>query len=250
MKKIKLDCFSKELYYIGDKKVLDRPKVSIVGTRKPINYTKSKTYELANKLSSIGICIVSGGAMGVDALAHRGAGTNNTISVMANGLDIRYPAVNRELICGIEKDGLVLSQYEEKTKATKWSFVCRNEIVVALGDVLIITQADLNSGSLRSAKFAIKAKKKIFVLPHRIGESMGTDKLIKDGVASAIYDIDNFINSFAKISYTNKEDTFLKYCQTNPTYKDAINKYSQKVFEYELLGKIEILNGCLVVKKI
>lgn len=80
-----------------------KKKISIVGTRRPSNYTKEFTYKLASKLSQNGICIVSGAAMGVDSIAHSGAGLNNTIAVVANGLDIRYPSVNKNQIIEIEK---------------------------------------------------------------------------------------------------------------------------------------------------
>lgn len=69
---------------------------------------------MTSKLSSNNICIVSGAAMGVDSIAHAGAKSNNTIAVVANGLDIRYPSVNKNLIIDIENNGLILSTYKEK----------------------------------------------------------------------------------------------------------------------------------------
>ena len=64
---------------------------------------------LTTKLSQVGICIVSGGAIGIDTLAHKGAGTSNTIMVAGTGLDKRYPAINKNMILDIEENGLVLS---------------------------------------------------------------------------------------------------------------------------------------------
>lgn len=69
------------LYCIGNLELLKKRKISIIGSRNPIHYAMHATQELAQKLSMAGICIVSGGAMGVDALAHRGAGVSNTIMV-------------------------------------------------------------------------------------------------------------------------------------------------------------------------
>ena len=159
------------LYAKGDATLLNRPKVSIVGTRRPSAYTRQYTYDLAKALSRRGVCIVSGAAMGVDAIAHQGAGAENTIAVMANSLDIRYPSVNRVLIEEIENKGLTLSQFDPDFKVTAWSFVLRNEIVVALGEFLVVTEADADSGSMRIVEYALKMEKKIFVLPHHIGES-------------------------------------------------------------------------------
>ena len=242
--------YPKELYYTGNIELLKRKKVSIVGTRRPSNYTKEFTYKLASKLSQNGICIVSGAAMGVDSIAHSGAGLNNTIAVVANGLDIRYPSVNKNQIIEIEKNGLIISSFKEGEKARLYSFVQRNEIVVALGDKLIVTQADLNSGSMTSVEFAIKQNKEIFVLPHRINESLATNELIKKGLAKAIYDIDEFIEDIVGVGlfgFENSFDEILEYCKSNPIYDEVLLTYPDKILEYELDGKIAIKDGKVFV---
>ena len=235
------------LFYHGNTELLQRKKIAIVGSRKPNQYTKQKTFELASKLSNAGISIVSGAAMGVDAVAHKGAGSSNTIAVMANALDIIYPKVNRSLIESIANEGLTLSQFKAGFKATKWSFVVRNELVVALGDVLVVTQADCNSGTMRSVEFAKKMGKKIYVLPHRIGESEGTQQLLIEGEAEAIYDINAFVARYGTVESTCKSDGLLEYCRTNPSYNEAIAAFGDKVFEYELDGKLCIENGIVSV---
>jgi DNA processing protein len=237
--------YPKELYGIGDISLLKRPKVSIVGTRRPSSYTKHFTYILAQALSKRGVCLVSGAAMGVDAIVHHGAGFDNTIAVVANSLDIRYPAVNRTLIESIEKEGLMLSQFAETFKATPWSFVVRNELVVALGDVLIVTEADEKSGSMRSVEFALKMGKKVFVLPQKLDESRGTNKLLADGLAEPIYDIESFSNSYgvSPQSENIEKDDFFYFCQKSPTLDSAIEKFRDRVYEAELEGLISIENG-------
>ncbi|MGB3961276.1 MAG: DNA-processing protein DprA, partial [Sulfurimonas sp.] len=112
----------KELFYLGDNTLLDRKKISIVGSRKPTKYSRQMTQELASKLSKVGVCVVSGGAMGIDAMAHNGAGSANTIAVLPCGLEHKYPAVNAALLCDIEKKGLLLSQFAPAFRATAWSF--------------------------------------------------------------------------------------------------------------------------------
>ena len=237
-----------ELFYIGNTKLLNKQKVSIVGTRRPNSYTKEFTYKLASKLSDTNICIVSGAAMGVDSMAHQGAKSNNTIAVVANGLDIRYPSVNKNLIIDIEKNGLIISAYKEKEKARNYTFVLRNEIVVALGNILIVTEADINSGSLTSVEYALKMGKKVYTLPHRLNESLGTQELLKKGLIEAIYDIDKFIETISgKTLKTENSDEVLNYCKSNPTYEEAMNKFANKIFEYELEGKIKIENGRVIV---
>lgn len=238
------------IYYQGNLDLLERPKVSIVGSRRPSNYTKQFTYDIAKALAKRGVCIVSGAAMGVDAIAHTGAGEENTIAVAANGLDIRYPSVNKTLIEKIEQKGLVLSRFDNGFKATNWSFVVRNELVVALGDVLVVTQADLESGSMRSVRYAQKMGKKIFVLPHRLDESKGTNFLLSQEKAVPIYDIEKFASLFGGApgtSYVQKDD-FFYFCQTSPTLDEALVRFGEKIYEAELEGIITIRNGIVKLK--
>jgi len=240
--------YPKSIFYIGNLELLNKRTISIVGTRKPNSYTKQYTHELAKALSKHNICIVSGAAMGVDAIAHTAAGSENTIAVAGTGLDIRYPAVNRKLIENIETDGLILSQFPLQTPSTRYNFPIRNEVVVSLGECLIVAQADENSGTMRSVEFALKMNKPIFVLAHRIGESLGTNKLLEDGQATAIYDIDKFIENFVGFKNEIKHsDDFLEYCKSTPTYDEVMGTFPAKLFEYELSGKIKIENGLVFV---
>ncbi len=232
------------LYARGDLSLLARPKVSIVGSRNPTPYTAHYTQSIAAALAKRGVVIVSGAAMGVDAIAHMGAGAPNTIAVMANSLDIRYPSINRSLIESIEREGLALSQFDPSFAATKWSFVLRNELVVALGDILIITQADTGSGSMRSAEYALSQGKEIFVIPHILGESMGTNRLLKEGLARPIYDIEEFASRFGNAADdTLPKDDFFYFCQKAPTLDEAVTKYGGRIYEAELEGLIVIDNA-------
>lgn len=236
--------YPSELFYKGDLDLLNRPKVSIVGTRRPSNYTRQFTYSLAKALASRGVCIVSGAAMGVDAIAHEGAGEDNTIAVVANGLNIRYPTLNRTLIEGIENKGLVLSQFNDGFRATGWSFVVRNELVVALGDILIVTEAALDSGSMRSVEYALKMGKEIFVLPQRLDESLGTNALLNEAKATPIQNIETFVSRFGKaVQNSVKKDEFFYFCQTIPTFDESLKKFGDRVYEAELEGIITIQNG-------
>lgn len=239
---------NESFYYIGDLDLLKRQKISIVGSRHPNQYTQIKTKELATKLSNSGICLVSGCAMGVDAITHNSAGYCNTIGIVANGLDIRYPAVNKKMIEHIEKEGLMLSSFEIGHRAREYNFVQRNKSVVLLGEVLVVTQADLKSGSMRSVEYALDMNKEIFVLSHRIGESEGTNYLLKNNLAKAIYDIDEFVSKFSKDNVKKSiKDDLLQFCSNNPSYEMAISQFGQRVFEYELMGKIEVKNGVISV---
>ncbi len=236
----------KKLYYRGNPKLLQRKKVSIVGSRRPSAYAKEYTYYIAKELAKRGVVVVSGAAMGIDTLAHMGAGAKNTIAVFGNGLEIIYPKVNKNLIETIYQEGLALSFFEPDFKATNWSFVARNELVVALGECLIVTEANSKSGSMRSVEFALAQGKKIFVLPHRLNESKGTNELLAKGLAVPIFDIESFLDSFGTVQ--EQKDEFSLFMQNNPTLDEAIAKFGTKVYEAELEGKIQIINGkCFLV---
>ena len=236
--------YPSEIYYDGNLELLGRVKVSIVGSRKTSKYSREQTHKLSSSLSKAGVCVVSGGAMGVDAVAHLGAGASNSIAVLPCGINIKYPAVNKNLLTDIQNQGLLLSQFEEDAKARPWSFVVRNELVVALGEVLVVAEAELDSGSMRSIEFALKMGKEIFVFPHRLGDSSATNELLKKGQATAIYDIDTFVSRFGTLYIEEvKQDPFFAFCENNPTYEEALSKYPHKVFEAELNGDIEVKNG-------
>lgn len=240
--------YPKSLYYKGSLELLSRPKISIVGTRRPNPYTRAMTYDLSKKLSLSGMVIVSGAAAGVDTLAHQGAGFENTIAVLPSGIDIRYPKCNNELIGSIEKSGLTLSQFEPSFEARAWSFVVRNEIVVALGECLIVTEADMGSGSMRSVDYALEMGKQIYVLPHRIRESEGTHRLLSQGKATAIEDIDAFVADISKTAVNAISDTpFLAFCRTAPSYEEVMAKFPTEIFEAELSGRVDVRNGRVCV---
>lgn len=233
--------YPNELFYKGNPALLKKRKISIIGTRRPSSYTKKFTHMLSTQLSKRNIIIVSGAAIGVDAISHFSAGPENTIAVVANGLDIKYPAINSKLITSIEEKGLMLSAYKNKEKARNYTFVHRNEIVVSLGEVLIVTEADQKSGSLTSVKYALDMGKKVYTLPHRLEESIGTQKLVSKGLVEPIYDLEKFLNSFGEIIKEDNELT--KYLNSFPLYEEAIKKYANKIFELELEGQIRIENG-------
>lgn len=242
--------YPKQLFYDGNLELLNRKKVSIVGSRRPSTYSRIMISKLSSELSKHGVVVVSGGAMGIDAIAHNGAGTKNTISVLPCGIDIRYPSVNKNLLNNIQKDGLLLSQFSMGEKSRAYTFVLRNEIVVALGDVLIVGEAELDSGTMRSVEFALDMGKDIYVLSQRIGESQGTNQLLQDEKAKVIYDIKDFVESIIGknlLKESIQEDEFLLFCSSNPSYEDLLKEFPEKTFEAELNGDIKIINAKIYI---
>lgn len=234
------------LYAVGKRELLCERKIAVIGTRRPSAYTKGVTYRLAKAIAQSGGVVVSGAAMGVDAVAHQGAGSR-TIAVMGNSLDIIYPKINKALIESIYNDALALSEYESGYDARPYSFVLRNRIVVGLCEAVVITQADLNSGSMTSARLALEMGKPIYVLPQRLGESEGTNALLKDGSARAIYDVDGFVASLGFSVAADGGDEILNYLKKHPDYHDAVARYGARIDAYELEGKITVRNNTITV---
>jgi DNA processing protein len=163
-----------------------RPSVAIVGTRKPTAYGKEVTHQLAYELASRGVVIVSGLALGVDGLAHRGAleAGGTTIAVLGNGLPRIYPATHRDLAADIVANGgAILSEYAPDEEARPHYFLERNRIVSGLSDAIIITEAAAKSGTLNTAMHALEQGKEIFVVPGNITSplSAACNELLKQG---------------------------------------------------------------------
>lgn len=227
-----------KLFYKGHLNLLNNThKIAIVGTRKPNPYTKTFVATLASKISYSGGVVVSGGALGVDILAHTNA-FPHTIMFSPSSLEILYPKSNAGMITKMMEHALVLSEYEKDYMPHKYSFLDRNRLVIALSQVVIIPQADLYSGSMQSAKIALELGKPIYVLPHRMGESEGTNTLLKQNQAHAIYNIDEFIKSLFGNPEQQESDEILKFCALAPSFEEALEKFGGIIYEYELEGKI------------
>lgn len=182
------------LYYKGNLDVLKRRIVAIVGARKCTNYGIEVTKILTNLLNSYNISIISGGARGIDTVSHRVCLENGipTIVVLGCGINIAYPRENKSLFEVVQKRGLILSEFPPNTQPYKMNFPQRNRIISALSEIVIVTEAAKNSGSLITANYASKQGKDVMAVPGSIlsGLSKGTNQLIEDG-AIVISDFDS-----------------------------------------------------------
>lgn len=181
-----IDNIPKKLYYRGQLPTERRPSVAIVGSRKPTAYGREVTERLASTLARQGIVIISGLALGVDAIAHRSAleAGGTTIAVQANGLHRLYPSTNAHL--GeeiIARGGAIISEYEPGTDPMQYRFLERNRIVSGLADIVIITEAAARSGTLNTAAHALAQGKEIFAVPGNITSPMsaGCNQLLRQG---------------------------------------------------------------------
>lgn len=178
----------KQLYYIGADPLswADEVCVAVVGTRAITPYGRQVTEQLVTELCKRGVHIVSGLALGVDAVAHTSAvkvgGVH--VAVLAHGLDRIHPSSNTNLAKDILRaGGTLVSEYPEGTPSLKQHFIARNRIVAGLAGSLLITEASEKSGTLHTARFALEQGKNVFVVPGNITspQSAGTNNLIKAG---------------------------------------------------------------------
>lgn len=151
--------------------------LAIVGTRVADEDALSFTFELAAELARQGRVIVSGGARGVDAAAHRGALSANgkTLVVLPTGLSPTYPSEHQALFREIvERGGALVTEQPDQLAPRAGTFLARNRIIAALAESVIVTQAPLKSGALSTAAVARRLKKPVFAVPQAPWDPRGT----------------------------------------------------------------------------
>jgi len=145
------------------------PRIAIVGTRRADDEAIEFTFELAATLASHGVVVVSGGAVGIDAAAHRGAlSTGRTLAILPTGFAPSYPRSHRELfaaIAGADSGSGLVSELPDGTPPQKWTFLRRNELIAGLSDAVVVVQAPRESGALSTAAVARHLGRPVFVVP-------------------------------------------------------------------------------------
>ena len=178
------------LYCAGDLSLLKTRCVAVVGSRKITAYGRRIAAKVAGRLAACGVTVVSGMAIGIDGISHRSAldAGGKPIAVLGNGLDVMYPAANRDLKKDILRTGLLLSEYPPGTRGTKFTFPQRNRIISGLSEATVVIEAGLNSGSLITAALANEQGRPVYGVPGNIDNvtSLGVNMLIRDGAQPLI----------------------------------------------------------------
>ena len=241
----------KELYIMGNKKLLNKKSLAIVGTRNCTPYGAECAEKFATDISKKNLCIISGMALGIDTFAHNGAlkEKGNTIAVLGCGFDYIYPEENIDLFNKIvENGGLVVSEYPPKTKAVLSKFPYRNRIISGLSMGTLVVEATRNrSGSLVTARYAKEQNKKIFSIPGNINlkTSGGTNELIKFKIIVENTPEKNeksvepeFLEIYNQITYMPINiNVIAKKCKLD------IANVSQKLLLMELRGYVKSMPG-------
>jgi len=174
------------LFTLGDRSLMQRVQVAIVGTRRPTPYGLAATERLtADLVTQGGPVIISGMARGIDTSAHKTAlaSGGKTIAVFGCGVDVIYPAENRKLAEQIVREGLVVSEYPLRVPGQPHQFPARNRIISGMSSAVVVVEGAQYSGSAITARLAMEQGRDVFAVPGNITSknSFGPNLLIKEG---------------------------------------------------------------------
>ena len=258
----------KQIYVKGNLSLLNRPMVSIVGTRDCTRYGLMIAKDIAAQCVTAGFVVVSGLAEGIDTAAHQG-GKEATIAVLGNGIDVYYPAINKDLQDEISLQGLLISEYPPTLHGGKTTFPQRNRIVAALAQAVIAVEADLRSGTLITVKMANALNRPVYAVPGNINcyASQGTNDLIAKGQAKMITSVSDLITALTgtiatKVTVKQKQITMEQQNILNILKSDEVHfddivmesgltvpQLSTLLTNMEMIGLIEKLPGNYFVTK-
>jgi DNA processing protein len=254
------------LYYAGPDfdELLARPRVAVVGSRRPTAYGQQVTLKLVEGLVRSGVVIVSGLALGIDALAHKTAieHRGTALAVLPGPLNNIVPKRNYALSHAIlEKGGGLLSEYPSSSPIYQLNFIARNRLIAAASQAVIIPEAASDSGSLHTAAFALELGKEVFAVPGEITSplSAGTNNLLKSGASlvTSVADILHALQLDAKqltltpVGDTPEEQTLLNLLIEGVRHADSLlersglaaDKFARTLTKLEICGKIRSLGG-------
>ncbi len=222
------------LFCKGNTQVLrdDTLKIAVVGARKNTNYGKLTVNMIVPALAESGVCIISGLAYGIDALAHKKALDVNgqVIGVLGCGVDYVYPKSNASLYKAVIENGCLLSEYLPWEEPKPYYFPARNRIISGLSNGVLVIEAATKSGSLITARCALEQNRDVFAIPGPINSycSGGTNKLIQSG-AKLIMKSEDILEEYP--GYALEEDQ-----GTSKKILESLEPDEKEVFELISLG--------------
>jgi DNA processing protein len=259
------------LYAKGNIGLLQSPALAIVGARSATAQGMRNAEDFARVLSGAGLTIVSGLALGIDAAAHEGGlrGPGSTIAVVGTGVDIVYPARNRDLAHRIAAHGLIVSEFHLGTPSIAHHFPRRNRIISALSRGVLVVEAAVHSGSLITARLAAEQGRDVFAIPGSIHSPVakGCHALIKQGakLVESAQDVLEELGPVAALpaaaaapgkpaaapAAAPSDDPVLHALGFDPCDTDtlaqrsgcAVGMVSARLLELELAGEVERLPG-------
>ncbi len=230
------------LYVRGFLKKSDSRSVAVVGTRMMTAYGREVAQKLAGELSDYGITVISGLALGIDAVAQRAAlnAGGRTVSVLASGLDIISPIANKSLALEfIKGKGAVVSEYPLGYAPHAYDFPVRDRLIAGLSKAVIVVEGRMKSGTFYTVRAALDQGKSVFAVPGQITSpaSDAPNYLIKNGakLITEIRDVLEELNMQFKVDPaavqkvmpdTPFEEKLAKILDIEPLHLDEIVRIS------------------------
>ena len=198
----------------------------------------------------MGICIISGLAVGIDTVAHINSMQNEgkTIAVIASGLNKIYPSENKILAEKIiQNNGLIISEWEQNEDVEMSRFPKRNRIISGLADLILVIEAKYRSGSTITARYGLKQKKEVACIPGNINQknSYGTNRLLQEGanlVMSTQDILDLLGNEEEKPQIEGRfKEVYENLCALPQTVDEIAKRVNKKISEVnEILFMLEV----------
>lgn len=235
------------LFCKGNTQVLrdDTLKIAVVGARKNTSYGKLTVDMIVPSLAENGICIISGLAYGIDALAHKKAldANGQVIGVLGCGVDFIYPKSNESLYKAVIKNGCILSEYLPWEEPRPYYFPQRNRIISGLSNGVLVIEAATKSGSLITAKCALEQNRDVFAVPGPINSysSGGTNKLIQNG-AKLIMKTEDILEEYPGYSLKDDKEALKKIIESLETDESEVFELiSRGITQFDdLINKSEL----------
>ncbi|MBT1017675.1 DNA-processing protein DprA [Canibacter sp. lx-72] len=229
----------------GNAEILSRAAVAVVGSRCSSDYGNRVTEDLAAELIRCGKLLVSGGAYGIDYIAHRTAlqHASPTIAVLAGGADRYYPQSHEQMFRAIvEQGGAIVSELAPGAAPTRWRFLQRNRLIAAISEGVLITEAGARSGSINTAGHAASIGRIVAAVPGNIdsANATGCHKLIREYGAELISGMDVLREVFdlSEDSQTGDSAAEARELSTHTRVLDSLSRRN-----YYDIAKVSALSG-------
>ena len=213
------------LYAIGNLQWLNHPTIAMVGSRSATPQGEKNAENFAESLCNQGLCVVSGMALGIDGASHRGAIKANgaTIAVVGTGLDIVYPARHRDLAHKIAERGLIISEFPLGTPSKAQNFPRRNRLISGLSLGCLVVEANIDSGSLITARLSAEQGREVFAIPGSIHSPVtkGCHQLIKQG-AKLVENVQDILEELKNILPSISPSGLMGNLESTPSEPNAV----------------------------
>ncbi|MFH1402586.1 MAG: DNA-processing protein DprA [Patescibacteria group bacterium] len=236
----------KQLFYSGTKPDWNSVFLTVVGSRKYSNYGKEVCEKLIAGLRGYDITIVSGLALGIDAISHKAALDNGlkTIAVPGSGLDkkVLYPRSNIKLAQKIlDAGGTLFSEFEPEQTSMAWTFPQRNRIMAGLAKVVLIIEATENSGTLITARLALEYNREVCVVPTSIFSfyGIGSNKLLYQG-ATPISSSENLLEVLGFKKEKTASQLKMRFAECSEDEKKILEYLKEPTNRNELIQNLNM----------